>query len=587
MQSDELFWRPQAGQMVGGRYRLNHELFVSGPEVDGYRAATWQATDNALSRSVQMQILGPRDPRVPRFLMAARQTAATDDCRFLRVLDAMEAEGQELLSFVVWEHPEGKKLSDVLSSTRLSNAEAAYVVREVAAALAAPHAAGKFHGRLGLRNILVTLEGDIRVCGFLTDGVIFGDEHEQNWSRREQQDLRDLGVLLYTCLTGCAPVADEASRDGLPAAPRRGAGEKQHWVTPKELRTSTNSGLDKVAMMLLGEAKMRFGTADELATTLTRILASTEPKAELQSKMRAMRFANLPPEMPMASQDDKATEIVSNKAAVTRRDGAFQGSEAPTQEFREVVPDEAPTQIAPAVDVSAYEPQYDDPPTALQPAYVDDVSDVAEPEKSIPISPRQRLVAPAKFAQRRIIALVAILVVLCLVLVMVVRGCSGAGEPAAATEIVNVFSFDPVADGGGEDERSETDQLAHDGDPNTAWTTWTYYGSEKFGNLKTGAGMVLDLGTPQPLGGVHLLLDSSPVDVQLMIPAADPGADQPPMDTVNSWQTVTQASQAGSDIVLRPDQPVTTRWVLVYFTTLPAIAEGQFRTGISEVNLVD
>lgn len=58
MQSDELFWRPQAGQMVGGRYRLNHELFVSGPEVDGYRAATWQATDNALSRSVQMQILG-------------------------------------------------------------------------------------------------------------------------------------------------------------------------------------------------------------------------------------------------------------------------------------------------------------------------------------------------------------------------------------------------------------------------------------------------------------------------------------------------------------------------------------------------
>lgn len=579
MHSEEQFWLPHIGQMVGGRYRLNNQLFVSGPEVNGYRAATWQATDNALSRSVQMQILGPEDNRVPSFLSAARAAVAFDDCRFMRVLDAMEAEGQELLSFVVWEYPEGKRLNEMLASSRLSNAEAAFIVREIAQALAPAHAAGKFHGRLNVNNVVITLDGMPRVSGFLTDNIIYGDGHD-SWQHRESADMHSLGVLLYACLTGCVPLTEEESRCGLPAAPRRGAGDKQHWVSPKELRTSTNSGLDKVTMMLLGASNMKFGTVDELAATLTRILSNTEPQAELQNKIRSMRFAISGNRSVPGNQDDRPTQVVAN-TDLTRGNAATSAPEAAldTSAKDHYQPVETPAEVpaeSPATTTSGSPMGY----------FEEEASDVESQEKSIPVTVRQPLGASNKFFRPRLLALIVTLALVA-VLGISLRACGGSGKPEYASEIVNAFSFDPVADGGGENERAETDQLAHDGDPSTAWTTWTYYGSEKFGNLKTGAGMVLDLGSPQQLAGVHLLLASSPVDVQLMIPAADPNAEQPPMDTVNSWQTIVDMPQAGSDIELRPDEPVTTRWALVYFTTLPSVAEGEYRTGIAEVNLVD
>ena len=67
--------------------------------------------------------------------------------------------------------------------------------------------------------------------------------------------------------------------------------------------------------------------------------------------------------------------------------------------------------------------------------------------------------------------------------------------------IVEVSSFDPFGD-----QRERDSELPNliDGDSGTAWRTETYRTSPRFGNLKPGVGVWVDLGTSQEVGSVVL-----------------------------------------------------------------------------------
>jgi putative peptidoglycan lipid II flippase len=128
-------------------------------------------------------------------------------------------------------------------------------------------------------------------------------------------------------------------------------------------------------------------------------------------------------------------------------------------------------------------------------------------------------------------------------------------------------------------------RLAFDGDPATRWRTVQYFGSPKLGNLKRGVGLVLDLDAPQPVRSVQLKLSGAGTAVEFRVPETDPAqTPQPPMSSDKRWRTVAADSKAGQSATLTAEQDVTTRYVLVYLTSLPKEGNG-YRGGIYEVEV--
>lgn len=555
MLSDNQFWRPTPGQMLGARYELVEALTERGQEINGARVFLWQAIDTSLSRPVLLYVMGPGDPRAGTILAAARQAAANPDPRFIRVLDAKQAEGQELLSFVATEFPAGSTLTQLLLDGPLTNAESAYIVQQVAEALSVPHSNGKFHRHLGPHSVFITEGGDIKITGFLVDAAISQDNPQAGWSDQQNTDLRQLGILLYACLTGCLPIdpeKEQRSLSGLPAAPLKGSGGQQTWVDPQSIRPSAHVGLNKIAMMLLIHeyAKVSFATSGEVAAALKRIIGPNTPMEELESRMR-----NFKPDQ--HSEFDEVTEIQSGKQ------------------------DDMATEVVPVLPAMLENPEFSEP--------------IGDIKKESPNKPDQQYPSQGdelSWNTKLIGRWLAVLVIFLAVVIGVAIAANmkhnqpeAASSPEATATIASVRVFDPVADGGDDDEQKDLVPLATDGDSTTAWQTWTYYGSSKFGNIKPGAGLLIDLGSDTQLPDVHLLLETSPADVQLMVPAENPGTETAPMDSVNQWRVVATVPQAGSDVTLHSEEEITSRWVLVYFTNLPPIADGQFRTGILEMSL--
>jgi putative peptidoglycan lipid II flippase len=159
-----------------------------------------------------------------------------------------------------------------------------------------------------------------------------------------------------------------------------------------------------------------------------------------------------------------------------------------------------------------------------------------------------------------------------------------AATPASAVlPISSGRDFDPQ----GDPNRENPDEvrLAYDGDPATRWRTVAYLGSPKLGNLKRGVGLVLDLGSAQPVASVQVTLSGSGTDLDLRVPRQDPaGATRAPLGSDRDWRVVAAQSGAGRTATLTLQQPVTTRFVLVYLTSLPREG-GRYRGGISEVEV--
>ena len=144
--------------------------------------------------------------------------------------------------------------------------------------------------------------------------------------------------------------------------------------------------------------------------------------------------------------------------------------------------------------------------------------------------------------------------------------------------ISSVTDFDPEGDP--PDENPDMAPLAVDGKPETAWQTLTYRGNPKLGGLKSGVGLLVDLGKPARVGSVRLKLIGTPTSLQIL---AAPGATTAPSST-DGLSEVASATAAGTDVDLKLDKPTTTRWLVVWLTSLPS-APGGFRGQVAEVSV--
>jgi hypothetical protein len=144
--------------------------------------------------------------------------------------------------------------------------------------------------------------------------------------------------------------------------------------------------------------------------------------------------------------------------------------------------------------------------------------------------------------------------------------------------VVGVQDFDPEGDG---EENPDETSLATDGKDDTGWRTLTYRGNPQLGGLKSGVGLVLDLGSEQEVGSVELHLVGSPTDVELF--ATAPGDDDPPAELADA-RRVSAATADGTTVILRVDPSQRTRFLVVWLTKLPPVTGG-FRGEITEVTV--
>jgi hypothetical protein len=152
---------------------------------------------------------------------------------------------------------------------------------------------------------------------------------------------------------------------------------------------------------------------------------------------------------------------------------------------------------------------------------------------------------------------------------------TSAAAPQHAVAARGVSEFDPYGDH--TDPHVGEAPLAMDGNVNTAWHTQTF-ASAPLGNMKPGVGLLVDLGQPQQVSAVRLSLLGNGTAVALL----ESDGPQPPA-TDKDMRLVASAPHAGADVTLRPAQPVTARFWLVWITRLPPGGDGGFHGGVAEM----
>ena len=143
--------------------------------------------------------------------------------------------------------------------------------------------------------------------------------------------------------------------------------------------------------------------------------------------------------------------------------------------------------------------------------------------------------------------------------------------PAQTLTPVHASAFGP---GGGDNP-----QLAHlaiGGHRAAGWHT-DWYTSARFGNLYPGTGLLLDMGRPVTVTAARITLGSARgASLQVRIGAKPALTDMPPAAHV---------SGTGGMVRLRLTTPAHGRYVLVWFTRLPADPAGTFQALVYNVSL--
>jgi hypothetical protein len=94
------------------------------------------------------------------------------------------------------------------------------------------------------------------------------------------------------------------------------------------------------------------------------------------------------------------------------------------------------------------------------------------------------------------------------------------------------------------------------------------------GGLKSGVGLVLDLGVSHSVSEVDLTTVGSPTSVSVYVSATNP-------ENLVGLTAAATAEVTSTHATVDLDQPQTGRYVVVWLTKLPAVAGG-FRGGIAE-----
>jgi hypothetical protein len=482
-------------------------------------AESWRAFDRVLSRSVVLQVVPSSSPSARRLIEAAKQASRVADPRILKVLDAVD---DGALTYVVREWVSGQTLDLLLAEGPLPARRAAWLLREVADAVAAAHQDGVAHGCLVPSSVVLSDAGGLKILGLATFAALH--DGSPTLAAAQHEDAQALGRLLYACLTARWPGAGCST---LPEAPT----VRGRYLRPRQIRAGVPRTLDALCDRILslnsppGQGKS-LTTATEVKDALTHLLAagataggSTATRAG-QPEPATTRPASPPPAV--LSRGDRA------------RPGAvpLATPSAPQRRLSASVLWAALALLVAGTMVAAY--------------LVDHHAGPAPSSRSAASPPT-----------------------------------TGTGTALRQLPIVHASSFDPYPGSGSENQGLVP--LAVDSNPKTAWRTLTYRGSPRLGGIKKGVGLVLDLGRVRHVSEVAVTLRGRPTSLQLR--AAPAAAHVAPQRSASQYRLLDRLRQAGQSAVFRLNRPAATRFLLVWLTSLPPQGDSTYRGAVAEVKV--
>jgi serine/threonine protein kinase len=486
----------------------------------------WKATDEILARPVAVLTFAPGFPRVHDVVTAARAASRLTDPRLTQVFDADDS-GER--AYVVSEWVTGETLEDLLAEGPMEPGRAAAFLLEAAEALASAHSAGLAHLCITPHNLVWTSGGTVKVTGLGVEAVLAGCTSDAPAA----EDTQGLGHLLYAALTGhwCG-----AEGTQLPAAP---AGPDGRPVTPAQLRSGMRADLDEITCRAL-HLPVR-GQQEPLSAPANFVAAlSRVPRSSL-------------PFVPLAGS--------TPPGVISRPDNP---------------PQESSTRTSPVDPLSRTVP---DPPTART---------QRTPRPARPASVRHHSHSSSDGAgsiSRPVLAAIAVGV-----LVLVALGgwglsrLGGGGDGAkdkagtkntaaakpSVTELKPVralaFNRPPHPD----DSASNDLSKAIDASKTSAWTT-QHYNSADFGKLRSGVGLVIDMGKSVAVSKVKVLMPTAGAQGTVEMRVGDSlGTASPKVDTGSASGTFDLDGKQAKG-----------RYVTLWFTKLPNV--GEFRATVRDV----
>ena len=547
------------GALIAGRYRLNSLIGKVGA------ATRWSGVDEGLSRPVTVTAFA-NDEHTLTILESARMASGAMDARFLRILDAgQDADG----AYIVSEWADGPTMTQVLQRGPLTGEESAWVIREVATALASVHALHLYHCRLDPNQISICPGGTVKIAGLRIDQALMPRAADDELTRQDMEtlDVMACGALLYACLTATWPGSINV---GLEPAPRSEDG----FRSPANVRPGTSPALDQLTRRIMSPRDPEhITTARGIEKACTAILGSKDPTAALSARIaapdspvaRAATTAKPPaqaerPRILPASDQDLGTEssatvqvgspVMADMSDTTQTETSFTSS----------MPAESPSSQT-----------SHDKPVPLQ----------------HPIPPEKSLIWSKVFLV--LIAVVVVTLISCLIVGLYHLSSSPSEEqtPPAPTltsrPITNAIVFDSIEDGGSQFENDDQAPLAYDGNPGTAWMTEVYE-RPIIPQEKPGVGLVFDLGAPVGVSQAVITVQQRPIAVTIYVPSPDPATvTEPDLTTVTHWTAVTNSPLTDPTTTIDFDS-VTTRYVLVYITQVIDLGDGKTQADLAEVS---
>jgi hypothetical protein len=527
----------EPGTRLAGRYRLVDQV------VAGNGWTMWKAIDETLARPVSVLTFASGFPRIPQVVTAARAASRLTDPRMAQVFDVEDGGGQ---AYVVLEWVSGETLTDMLADGPLDPGRACSLVSEAARALAGAHAVGQAHLRLTPEALCWTRSSGIKITGLGIDAALAGDGLTgQAGYDPAIADTIALAGLLYAALTGYWP-GEQPSR--LPAAPVSDG----VVCTPRQVSADVSSAIDSVIIRALLQRPTRQGPPIQSPAAFADAIAGVAPPVPL------------PEPAPPAP------------AGYTERGYQDRGG------------------------YGGYPSNPNDP----------DTWQVQGPEGTAPYPERRQSAqspsagrgyqqAPYQGGQRRGTSRALLTVVVVLVLAVIAatvwavglrksnnpssNAGAGGGHPTssasshAATAAGSVLK--PVGDstfniygtppGDTEDPSSAINAI--DGSQTSGWATSYYWGSPKFGGLKPGTGLLINMGRKVKLSQVKLLFGPGSTTAEIYLGNSGPSLAKS-SSALSSFKQVTPptTSTGSTDFnVTGADANATGQYVLIWLTSLP------------------
>ncbi|MFJ4975030.1 protein kinase family protein [Streptomyces coeruleorubidus] len=486
--------------------------------LDGF--SSWRAVDEKLRRAVGVHILPADHSRARSVLAAARSSALLGDPRFVQVLDAVE---ENDLVYVVHEWlPDATELTTLLASGPLEPYDAYQMVSQVSSAMAAAHREGLAHLRLNPNAVLRASTGQWRIRGLAVNAALRGVASDTP----QRTDTEAIGALLYAALTQRWPYESDAY--GLSGLPK-----DVGLIAPDQVRAGVHRGLSELSMRAL---------VNDGATASRHESPCTTP----EELVKAIG------EMPRIRPPEPAFTAPPEYQRTSYQQGTY-GRQAPHP---------GATQPVPA------------PPPPLQ----------SRTGKALKWAVSALLIAALGLGSWQ--------------LADALMDQGGKNEDPGQTQtndgndgndkspkkpasgkpitISGARDFDPFGD---QTEKPSDVGKVYDNSTATYWQT-DFYLSADFGRLKSGVGIILDLGKTQQVGKVTVTFVGD-TSVELRSASADAGSEPTSFD---AYTKVAEGS--GTTVELKPGKSLKSRYLLVWLTDLPIQADdGKWRGRVADIKV--